>query len=215
MVIYLRTKSNIFIKLIIVILLLGLIFGGGYYISYFKYSDKELVDYEALKTQNRLLQAELEEVNNFKELEGDYLIGKVVVRNIHDFYNEVVINLGSDDGIYDGDAVINSEGLVGIVDKVDKKTAVVKLLTGNYNVSVKINELYGNLNGGKVTLLDKFKEVDGDKVYTSGYSKIPEGIYVGTIINVKMDNNDLGKEVNVKLIDNTNLNYVAVIRSLA
>lgn len=214
MVIYLRTKNNIFIKIIIVIFLIGLIFGGGYFISYFKYSDKELVDYEALKSQNRLLQTELEGVSNFKELDGDYLIGKVVIRNIHDFFNEVVINLGSNDGIREGDAVINNEGLVGIVDKVEKNTAIVKLLTGNYNVSVKINELYGNLNGGKVTLIDKFKEVEGDKVYTSGYSKIPEGIYVGTVINVKMDNNDLGKEVNVKLVDNTNLNYVAVIRSL-
>ena len=213
MVIYLRWRKEILFRIIMVLCLLSTIYLGGYYFSYFKYNDRELVDIEALKTQNRILQDEINSLNGIINNE-DYLIGKVIFRNIHDFYGEIVINLGSEDGINKNDAVLNCDGLIGIVYKVEKNKSFVKLLSTDYNVSVKINDTYGNLNKGKVTLLSKYSEFNiGDKVYTSGYSGLQEGIFVGTIKEVYMDKNNLGKEVSLELVDNTNLNYVSIVRS--
>ena len=38
-------------------------------------------------------------------------------RNIYNFFDEIIINKGSSDGISEGMAVINSKGLIGIVNK--------------------------------------------------------------------------------------------------
>ncbi len=216
MVIYLQLRKVIIYRILIVIFLISLICTSGYFIGYLKYNDRRIVDIEALRIENRALQSELKEIKNLKGINSEYIIGKIIVRNIHDFYNEIVVNLGSEDNISIGDTVISGDGLVGIVSKVEKNKSYVKLLTSDYNVSVKINDTYGNLNHGRVTLLDKYSELNvGDKVYTSGYSGMIEGIYVGEVVNVFMDSNNLGKEVEVKLVDNKNLNYVSIIRGLS
>ena len=62
-------------------------------------------------------------------------------------------------------------------------------------------------------MLDKYSEVkEGDVVYTSGLSKIPAGLLVGEVTSVKMDSNALGKEAKVNLVNNKNLNYIAIIK---
>lgn len=188
------------------------IIGGGYYLSYLKYKDYEPIDAQALKVQNKLLQDELEKYDNFKSIKGDYLVGRIIVRNLYDFYNEIIVNLGTKDNINIGNVVINSEGLIGVVYKVEENKSYIKLLTSDYNISVKINETYGNISSGKITLLDKYNEIKvGDKVYTSGYSGLYEGIYIGEIESVSLDNEKLGQVAKVKLIDNKHLNYVAIL----
>lgn len=201
-------------RILIVIYLIFIICLGGYYLSFLRYNDKKIVDIEALKTQNKILQQEIENLNKFKDVKIDYVIGKVVFRNIHNFYNEIVIDLGEEDNVSINDGVINSEGLIGIVSEVYDNKSLVRLLSSDYNVSVKINDVYGNLNKGNVTLLNKYAEIkEDDLVYTSGYNNIPEGIYVGSIEKVSLDNDELGKKVKIRLVDNTNLNYIGVIRS--
>lgn len=212
MVIYLHRKNELFLRVFILFLLVIIIWGGGYIISYLRYNDYDITMMEALKVQNQLLQEEIDSVSNLKAIKGDYLIGKVIFRNIHEFYSEIVVNLGSEDGISIGDAVLNSDGLIGIVNRVDNSKSYVKLLSGDYNVSVKVNDIYGNLNDGKITLLDKFSKVNkGDKVYTSGYGEIAENIYIGQIEEITSDKENLGQIAKVKLLDNHNLNYVAIL----
>ena len=155
----------------------------------------------------------MEEKLSFSLENYDYVIGKVVVRDIHNFYKEVVINKGSNDGVEEGMAVVNQEGLIGVILECNKKTALVKLLSSEYNVSVSLPDTYGNLSMGKITMLDKYSSIkEGDIVYTSGLSKIPAGLLVGEITSVRMDSNALGKEAKVNLVDNKNLNYVAIIK---
>lgn len=212
MVIYLHRKNKLLINLIIFISVVGLIIGSGYIISYLKYNDYGLVELETLKVQNKLLQDELDSIENLKTIKEDYIIGKVIIRNIHEFYNEIVIDLGYDNQIKEGDAVLNSEGLIGIVYKVERNKSYIKLSSSDYNISVKINDTYGNLSAGKITMLNKYSELkEGDKVYTSNYSGLPENIYIGEIESISFDNENLGQTAKIKLIDNHNLNYVAVI----
>lgn len=209
-----RFKRDISIKIIVVFLLFFFIFGLGYFLSYLRFNDKEIVTNEVIKKQNIMLKDELKKIQELSTIDGDYVIGRVIVRNLYNFLDEIIINVGSNEKIKEGDAVVNSDGLIGVVYKVLDKTSYVKLLTSNYNVSVKISDLYGNLSQGKVTLLDKYSEIKEDTfVYTSGYGKIAEGIYIGKIKKVTMDKDNLGKEVIVDLIDNRHLNYIAVMRS--
>ncbi|HIS18952.1 MAG TPA: rod shape-determining protein MreC [Candidatus Coprovivens excrementavium] len=209
-----RFKRDISIKIIVVFLLFFFIFGLGYFLSYLRFNDKEIVTNEVIKKQNIMLKDELKKIQELSTIDGDYVIGRVIVRNLYNFLDEIIINVGSNEKIKEGDAVVNSDGLIGVVYKVLDKTSYVKLLTSNYNVSVKIGDLYGNLSQGKVTLLDKYSEIKEDTlVYTSGYGKIAEGIYIGKIKKVAMDKDNLGKEVIVDLIDNRHLNYIAVMRS--
>jgi len=81
MVIYLHRKNKLLINLIIFISIVGLIIGSGYIISYLKYNDYDLVELETLKVQNKLLQDELDSIENLKTIKEDYIIGKVKIHH--------------------------------------------------------------------------------------------------------------------------------------
>lgn len=208
MVICLQNKYKVCIFYIIVGIFIVLSFMLGNIFSYLRFDDKKYVSSYVLKLKNKELEDEVRELRKFVNSdlnEFSYVIGKVKYRDLYKFNEEIVIDVGD---VSKGDAVVNSEGLVGIVVS-DKGN--VKLLTSTYNVSVSIGECYGNLSNGKVTMVDKECNVrEGDKVYTSGLGNIVKGIYVGSVS--KVDNDSLGLVLDINLIDNSNLNYVGVIK---
>lgn len=201
---------------LLIIGLLIAIYSISFSLDFLRVDNSNLVELNFLRSENNRLRKqimEMEEKISFSLDDYDYVIGKVVIRDIHNFYKEVIINKGTQDGIEEGMAVVNQEGLIGVILDSDKKTSIVKLLTSEYNVSVKLTDTYGNLSMGKITMLDKYSEVkEGDVVYTSGLSKIPAGLLVGEVTSVKMDSNALGKEAKVNLVNNKNLNYIAIIK---
>ncbi len=201
---------------LLIIGLLIAIYSISFSLDFLRVDNSNLVELNFLRSENNRLRKqimEMEEKISFSLDDYDYVIGKVVIRDIHNFYKEVIINKGTQDGIEEGMAVVNQEGLIGVILDSDKKTSIVKLLTSEYNVSVKLTGTYGNLSMGKITMLDKYSEVkEGDVVYTSGLSKIPAGLLVGEVTSVRMDNNALGKEAKVNLVNNKNLNYIAIIK---
>lgn len=176
--------------------------------SYLRFDDEKYVSSYVLRLKNKELEDEVRELRKFVNSdlnEFSYVIGKVKYRDLYKFNEEIVIDVRD---VSKGAAVVNSEGLVGIV--VSNK-GNVKLLTSTYNVSVSIGECYGNLSNGSVDMVDKECNVrEGDKVYTSGLGNIVKGIYVGSVS--KVDNDSLGLVLDINLIDNSNLNYVGVIK---
>lgn len=208
MVICLQNKYKVCIFYIIVGIFIVLSFMLGNIFSYLRFDDKKYVSSYVLGLKNKELEDEVRELRKFVNSdlnEFSYVIGKVKYRDLYKFNEEIVIDVRD---VSKGDAVVNSEGLVGIVVS-DKGN--VKLLTSTYNVSVSIGECYGNLSNGKVTMIDKECNVrEGDKVYTSGLGNIVKGIYVGSVS--KVDNDSLGLVLDINLIDNSNLNYVGVIK---
>lgn len=208
MVICLQNKYKVCIFYIIVGIFIVLSFMLGNIFSYLRFDDKKYVSSYVLKLKNKELEDEVRELRKFVNSdlnEFSYVIGKVKYRDLYKFNEEIVIDVRD---VSKGDAVVNSEGLVGIVVS-DKGN--VKLLTSTYNVSVSIGECYGNLSNGSVDMVDKECNVSvGDKVYTSGLGNIVKGIYVGSVS--KVDNDSLGLVLDINLIDNSNLNYVGVIK---
>ena len=213
MVIYLQTK-NLFTTITIFLCLI-IVYSASYYFTFLRFKDEDYTENNALLIENYNLKKEinnLEEALNLEKENESYIITKVINRNLYNFYNEITINTKNID-IKEGTPIINHEGLIGIVDKTEGDISHVKLLTGKYNISVKVNNTYGNLNNGIITLLDKYEEINiGDKVYTSGLTNIAENIYIGEIESVSLNKDETAKEATVKLIDNNNLNYVAIMR---
>lgn len=207
-------RRKVLVRVILFILFVLTVFGFSYVSSYFKYNDSSFIESELLIKENLLLKKEINELSGFEMKSDSYIIGKVLNRDLYSFYEEIVINLGEED-VSVGDAVVNEKGLIGVVYKVGNYRSIVKLLTSNYNVSVVIGNTYGNLNNGTISMLNKYSDIkEGDLVYTSNYGDVEKDIYVGIVKKVSYDKDGLGKEVEVELVDNKNLNYIGVIKRI-
>ncbi len=143
----------------------------------------------------------------------DVLGCKVIERNIYNFFDEIIINKGSSEGIEKGMAVINSKGLVGVISKTFSHTSYVDLITnGDLSISVKVNNSYGILKNGHITNIVNYSDIDeGTPIYTSGLTKVVEGIKVGDVRKVSLDKYQLEKIIDVDIIPLENLNFVFVI----
>ena len=214
MVIYLCKKRVVILKIISFILLFIFLYGLAYFSSYIKYKDRYYVELDGLRLENQLLKKELNGLVNINYDEG--VIAKVILRNMYSFYDELVINVGSKDNINIYDSVIYNGSLVGIVTKVNDNTSNVKLISSNYNISVKIGNTYGNLNKGIITMVDKYSDISiGDLVYTSGLDNILNDIYIGKVKDISLDEDGLSNKVIIEYEDNSNLNYVYVVGKIS
>ena len=164
--------------------------------------------------------------------EYTYVNATVVNRNIGYWYNNVVIDKGSKNGVKKGDAVITSNGLIGKITNVSNFSSTVKLLTSSEisnKISVKINSndvyLYGLLIGYDrelniyniegITNSDSIKE--GDLVTTTGLTDyFPSGILIGKVSRVVKDEYDLNSIVEVTpSVEFTDLSFVTVLNRKA
>lgn len=183
------------------------------------------------------LQKEVTELKSTLDLnstlsEYTYINATVVNRNIGYWYNNLVIDKGSKNGIKQGDAVIISSGLIGKVTSVSNFSSTVKLLTSDEisnKISVKVNSdkgyLYGLLIGYDKELniykIEGITDSDfikkGDKVTTTGLTDyFPSGILIGTVSNVVKDEYDLNSIVEVKpSVNFENISIVTILNRKA
>ena len=158
----------------------------------------------------------------FKEIdliyESDYLNTYIIFKDIYNYLNEITIRGGEDKGLKNN-VVVYDNTLVGVIDKINKNSSIVKLITNNKSkISVKINEEVGILmmDDGLLTVQNIKRDANinvGDDIYTSGIGLTKENIYIGTVKDIKKD--DLGLEeiiiVDYKL-NIKDLLYVTVIK---
>ncbi|MGM9834176.1 MAG: rod shape-determining protein MreC [Bacilli bacterium] len=161
--------------------------------------------YEDLKKDMDILLNE----KNIK-YDGYKILGATMIeRNIYSFFDQIIINRGREDGVSKNDAVVSEDGLVGIVSEVEDSYCKVMLVTNNdINLSVKIGESYAVYNNGIIdNVIDYYLINEKDKVYTSGLTNIPEGIYVGEVKELDKDN----AKARIDLVSLKNLKYVYII----
>lgn len=212
MVIYLKIVRN-FEKFFVGFIGLLFVIYVGYLIDFVKYNNYDSVMLNTLKIENDNLRKKVIDLETDLNLKsnGDFIISRVLIRDIYKFYDEIIIDSNN---VSIGDAVINEEGLIGIVSDIRNDKSIVALLTSDVNVSVSINGVYGVLQNGVVSMLDKYSKINvGDKVYTSGLTLVPGGIYVGEVVSVDETGDGLGLVAKVKIISNNDLNYVGIARS--
>lgn len=162
-------------------------------------SQKELKDLAELK----------EALNYFDEKAYTFLTCDVVAKDPGTWFNIFVINKGTADGVYSEQAVVNGDGLVGIVFEAGADWAkVVSVIDNKSSVSFKLlDEAYDGVGivGGGIEkdmegyLFDPKAEVSvGQAIITSGLGIYPEGILIGVVKNVIIEKNEPLKAIEVE-----------------
>ena len=160
---------------------------------------------------------------------GRYKIrtARIINNNYSATKNYITINKGEKHDIKEDFGVMNSKGVVGIIDNTSNSYArVLSILNtkSRINAQLKISNNIGSLewNGEsseivQLTDISKFAPVkQGDTIVTGGESSIfPKGIPIGTITDYTLDVGGDTYTVNVKLFnDMTNLSHVYIIENL-
>lgn len=195
-----------------------------------KYDKVKLMEtkYEEAEKEIKDLKKVLELNNTLSE--SSYMNATIINRNIGYWYNTITIDKGEKDGVEKDMAVINNDGLIGIVTKTSKLNSTVKLLTTtdtNSKISVKIKVDEDNYIFGLLVGYDKDKKsfiIEGiannteipisSMVTTTGLgNNFPSGILIGRVDKITKDNFDLARTVLVKSsVDFDNINYVTVLK---
>jgi rod shape-determining protein MreC len=156
-----------------------------------------------------------------------YLNTRVINNTVNKQFNYITLERGSMGGVEPEMAVINNDGIVGIVKSVSENYAsVLSVLNRDFTVSEKIkkNGYFGPLswkgtsseNALLVDIPHHVKISNGDTIVTSGFGGVfPEGYLIGTISNFRLKGGNY-YEIKVKLSnDFRKLNYVKVIQNYA
>ena len=182
-----------------------------------------------IKNENEKLIEILNTVNKVKFIDASkqrrsYINGKIEKNQYSSNFNFLTINLGINDSVFSEMAVINSKGIIGITEFVSiKYSRVQSILNKNSKINAKLKNSnhFGSLtwNGfsyNTVQLLDIPRQAiikTGDTIITGGMSSIfPEGVPVGTVINIEKGSS-IKRIINIKLFnDMSNLRNVYVIK---
>ena len=161
--------------------------------------------------------------------EGDYLFrtARVINNNFSKVDNYLTLNRGEASGIKQEYGVITSQGIVGIVDRVNKNySRVISILNSRSRINAQLNNTnhFGSLvwNGKDpniVQLIDVPRQAPlkkGDTIITGGRSLIfPKGLPIGSIQDFTLDQTQSYYTINIKLFnDMTNIGYVYIIENV-
>lgn len=141
--------------------------------------------------------------------------------------NSMVINKGKKEGLDEGMAVLDRQGIVGITKRCTENfCSVLPVIHSNVNISAKVAscDCYGRLSweGGNPNILNLYaipKHVEineGDSVLTSGFSLIfPPEIYVGKVISASVPSGSNFYDIQVEIVNDLyRLHYVYVVKNL-
>ena len=186
---------------------------------------------ERLRKENALLKDKVyNRYESFKYLKKSYknkfeAVESIVINNtINQTKNFLTIDIGTNEGVAVGMGVVGEEGVLGRVYAVnDNYSTITSILHSDVNTSVKVGK-YGvlasmkwnadNFRHMKINYLTKHAKVEkGDSVYTSGYNSIyPEGIYLGRIIDIGVEEDKSFYDVKMDLAnDFSQVKYAYVV----
>lgn len=156
----------------------------------------------------------------------DIIVSKVIHNSFNAHENYLTLNSGSLHGVKPDMGVINSLGIVGIIDNTSANySTVVSILNikSQINAKLKKSNHFGSLGwNGKSTGYVQLTDIPrlaairkGDTIVTGGQSVIfPENINIGTVDRIYIDNQTNYYTLDVKLFnDMTNLGHVYIIKS--
>jgi rod shape-determining protein MreC len=162
--------------------------------------------YEALEAESQRLRALRE---NTAGVANRFIIGNIMDLDIDAFRERVLVDKGARDGVFVGQAVLDSGGVFGQVARVGELTSEVILVSdGAHAIPVQVNRNglrtiavgTGDMTRLKLPYLSTSADViAGDLLVTSGLGGgFPAGYPVGTITEVKRDPAQSLAEVDVR-----------------
>lgn len=187
----------------------------------------------ALKSENQQLKDEL----GLEELVTEYTVrrGNVISRNPDQWINQVIIDLGTMNGMERGMPVMNNNGLVGYISETNPTSSKVTLIS-NVDLSASkvsseiildeeeeaiqgiISEYKADTNQLVMSQITSDVEIKpGTLVTTSGLGgAFPRGLVIGEVEAVRLDEQGLERLVFIKpLSDFNNIRIVSVIERSA
>lgn len=149
----------------------------------------------AIETENRDLKALL---HSSKQIKGKALVAGLLAVATEPFINQVILDKGTKENVYEGQAVLDENGLMGQVVQTGKSTSRVLLITDPHsgiavrNVRNGLRAItMGDSYSGKLRLMYVPKTADikvGDLFMTSGLGDhFPEGHPVGKVLSFTKD----------------------------
>ncbi|MFY7757949.1 MULTISPECIES: rod shape-determining protein MreC [Flavobacterium] len=166
----------------------------------------------------------LDSIKGVKKI--DLIVAKVIHNSYSSQVNFLTLDSGAKQGIKEEMGVINSLGIVGVVEDVSPNYAtVLSILNTESPINAKIKKsnhigslIWNGKNTGFVQLIDVPRLASvrkGDTIVTGGQSTIfPENINIGTIENIYTDDETNYYTINVRLFnDMTSLGHVYIIRN--
>lgn len=172
------------------------------------------------KLENEKFKKEL----SYRETSGlDFVSATAIAKDPSGFSQSLILNVGSNNGVQVGAAVLSQGVLVGKITSVDNFTSRVTLITDTdsaIDAQISGTEERAILRGshGSGIILDLISQSvqlnGGEEVVTAGLSSdIPKGILIGTIGVVQSNRNDLSQTVTVlSSVDLKNLDYLSVVK---
>ena len=185
--------------------------------------EQSLREYEIIKSENETLK----EYMNLKEKYSDYesIPGYVINKEISNFGNTLIINVGQKDGIEPNMTVISDKGLVGYIISttnntskvqtiIDTATAVSATISTSRDSIIVRGTLNENYNLKATYIPTDAKLLQGDTVETSGIGGIyPKGIKIGKIKEIVNTKNITDRYAIVETaVDFSKLETVLVIK---
>ncbi len=192
--------------------------------------EKKVADAEL---ENTKLKQEAKDVHQLRALLGlkqtisrQTIGADVTGRNPDNWFEQVVIDKGKQQGVLRGSAVITSQGVVGQVTEVKDNTSIVRLVTDplqKLGVVIQRINMPGVLRGNyKNPVVIEFVPVGtpvdiGDKIVCAGNGGIfPASHPIGTVGMVRRDTNGTTLSIEVKLADNLyDLTHVLIVPPIA
>lgn len=165
-----------------------------------------------LKTKNRLLKSELQKFNyvktenlhlrallkSSKKFDGRVLIAELLSVDLDPYKRQVVINKGSNDGVYPGQPLVDSQGVMGLVTNVGLLSSSALLITDpNHSLPIQLlrNGLRaiasgtGSANRIELENIPNNSDIKvGDEFVSSGLGCVfPTGYPAGRIVEINTD----------------------------
>ncbi len=232
-----KRGSFIFVVLILVLLIL-IIFApnlGREIRGFLESATPSDASLESLVLENQILKTELEILKSYKESwpkSENYLQAAVYSRYPFNLKDEILINVGREQGVREGAAIVLgydlskesdrlSEILVGRVKKVLKNSSLVTtIFDPSWRMEVRIGKtgIESLLQGGTnptLTLIQQGAEIfSGDSVYNSD-SRYNFGLTLGEVKNVRLASDQLWQEADLNPVYDLNkIKFVWVSKEL-
>ena len=182
--------------------------------------------YDELEKEN----ARLKELLNYRDSIGEYdtVTARVIGKNAGEWFRQITINVGRNDGVSENMIVLTSKGLLGKVvsctDTYAKVTAFIDSTSGVAAIveRTRDNGIVRGTNSANSEQLLRLEHlamdasvIPGDRVITSGIGGVyPKGLYIGQVSTV---GSEVGSEKTIYIksdVDFDHIEEVSVIRQI-
>ena len=186
--------------------------------------ETKLRELEVIKADNATLQEYMNLTQKYAEYQT--IPAYVINKDVSNYSSNLVINVGTNDGVQTNMTVIADKGLVGHIISVTEKTAKVQvIIDAASTVSAKITTTEesiickGTLENDQVLRASYIPTgaelIQGDNVTTSGLGGIyPQGIHIGTIKEIITTSNIIDRYAIIEpAVDFAKVTNVIVVKN--